>query len=318
MTEIIDYAGLFPPASLDMHSAVQSWAGYQNADHAWMLGRLIIPANRLEEFEQSVIEQSLTPNPEDTAWRISALVALDSLNAQIDRIFEFNRTYAPPGSDAPPSATTESAAGGELILPGASGGIVVDAIELKVADPTDIDRAMRIIPEQLEPYFELPPDADERGFLAAIAGTGGRAKIRTGSVHAPEIPTPLRVASFIAACGASNVAFKATAGLHHPIRAEYPLTYDDAPPTGILFGFLNVFLAAAFAQQHRLVADDLVGILEETDRAAFRFDETGVQWRSLNLTTAQLARARESFATSFGSCSFEEPVTDLLSMNLLV
>ena len=49
---LIDYAGLFPPASLDMADAVRNYAAYREGEHAWALGRFVVPAARLEEFER--------------------------------------------------------------------------------------------------------------------------------------------------------------------------------------------------------------------------------------------------------------------------
>lgn len=318
LTEIIDYAGLFPPAKLDMRQTVRNWAEYFASDHAWMLARLIVPTARLDEFERIVKEEDLAPCEGEEAWRLSVLVNLDELDGQIDRIFAFNQANAPEGDpDALESATVESAAGGELLLPGDRGGIVADAIELRVTSARDIDRAMWRIPEQLEPYFEVPPSADLRGMLTAMAGTGARAKIRTGSVIADEIPSPEQVATFIETCVAADVAFKATAGLHHPLRAEYALTYDDDPPRGVMFGFLNMFFASALALARRASHDELVALLDERDIGAFTFDDTGAAWREHRLDLAQLARARESFAASFGSCSFTEPVEELAKLNLI-
>ena len=51
LSGLVDYAGLFPPASLDMPSAVRNYDAYRRGPHAWMLGRLIVPASRLGEFE---------------------------------------------------------------------------------------------------------------------------------------------------------------------------------------------------------------------------------------------------------------------------
>jgi len=39
----IDYAGLFPPAQLDMTTAVENYARYLASDSAWALGRFIVP-----------------------------------------------------------------------------------------------------------------------------------------------------------------------------------------------------------------------------------------------------------------------------------
>lgn len=53
LENLIDYAGLFPPAELPMAEAVKNFAAYRQSEHSWMLGKFIVPASRLEEFEQA-------------------------------------------------------------------------------------------------------------------------------------------------------------------------------------------------------------------------------------------------------------------------
>ena len=51
MEGLIDYAGLFPPARLDLDVAMKDYLRYQEERSSWMLGRFIIPAARLAELE---------------------------------------------------------------------------------------------------------------------------------------------------------------------------------------------------------------------------------------------------------------------------
>ena len=48
---MVDYAGLFPPAQLPLDDAVREYAAHLGDAEAWMLGRFIIPAQRLDELE---------------------------------------------------------------------------------------------------------------------------------------------------------------------------------------------------------------------------------------------------------------------------
>ncbi|MBX9685402.1 MAG: hypothetical protein K2X27_01795 [Candidatus Obscuribacterales bacterium] len=139
------------------------------------------------------------------------------------------------------------------------------------------------------------------------------AKVRTGGIKAELIPSPAALASFISACAARRLAFKATAGLHHPIRAEYALTYEPDSAKAVMHGFLNVLMASAFAFHGER---DIEPIISETDAAAFRFDDRAC-WRNLSLSEAQIVDARKNFIHSVGSCSFEEPVADLKKLGLL-
>jgi hypothetical protein len=112
------------------------------------------------------------------------------------------------------------------------------------------------------------------------------------------------------ACKTQSVPFKATAGLHHPIRGEYRFTYEADSTKGTMYGFLNVFVAAALVAAG---ANEDTGIaaLEETHASAFEFHDDYLQWRDNRISAEQLAAVRERSAISFGSCSFTEPIDEL-------
>jgi hypothetical protein len=130
------------------------------------------------------------------------------------------------------------------------------------------------------------------------------------------IPSSADLVRFIMACKRHAVPFKATAGLHHPMRAAYRLTSHEGSPAATMYGFLNVFLTAAFV--HGGMKPDLVGaVVEEVSPRAFHFEKDSVRWMAHALDSAQIREARERLAISFGSCSFEEPVDDLKGMGLL-
>jgi hypothetical protein len=157
-------------------------------------------------------------------------------------------------------------------------------------------------------YCEVPVEELER-----VKAIGSFAKLRTGGVIPESIPSVDAAAEYITTCARLRVAFKATAGLHHPIRARYPLTYEPGAPEAATHGFLNVFLAAAFAWSG---VKSIEPILAEEDGGAFRFDDRA-HWRDLSLTADQVETARTQFAHSFGSCSFGEPVQDLEALGWL-
>ncbi|HJS47749.1 MAG TPA: hypothetical protein VJ773_07180, partial [Gemmatimonadales bacterium] len=140
------------------------------------------------------------------------------------------------------------------------------------------------------------------------------AKIRTGGVTPDAIPAPARVARFLAGCARLRLPFKATAGLHHPIRADYPLTYAPDAPRATMFGYLNLFLAAALLHAGGS-EEDAARLLEETRLSAFTFGEHGVRWDGYRLSLADLAESRR-YALGVGSCSFDEPLADLAAAGL--
>jgi hypothetical protein len=149
--------------------------------------------------------------------------------------------------------------------------------------------------------------------LDAVKAAGCFAKTRTGGVKPESIPSVEDVARFIRACAERRIAFKATAGLHHAIRAEQALTYEANSPRAVMHGFLNVFMAACFAWHGK---PDVERVLAETDSGAFRFGDRA-HWRDWSLSADEVKVARANFAHAFGSCSFEEPVQELQALGLL-
>jgi hypothetical protein len=140
-------------------------------------------------------------------------------------------------------------------------------------------------------------------------------KLRTGGLEAAAIPACDDVAAIVAACAADRVPFKATAGLHQPIR------HLDAAMGAKMHGFVNVFAAGCLAMVHGLDEESVGAIVADEDPSHFQIDEQGLLWHApegarlqeLSATIQELTDARSVF-TSFGSCSFDEPVEGLHSL----
>lgn len=161
-------------------------------------------------------------------------------------------------------------------------------------------------------YCEIP--IGKLSELDKVKAAGLFAKIRTGGVRSEMIPRPEEVTDFIVRCAELRLPFKATAGLHHPLRSEQSLTYESTAPRAVLHGFVNVLMASCFAwhgERH-----DIEQIIADTDPTAFRFDKMA-HWRDKSLDVSQIKEARAQFVHSIGSCSFDEPVNDLAALSLL-
>jgi hypothetical protein len=193
--------------------------------------------------------------------------------------------------------------------------LVVDAVEARAAGADRIDALARAFGSSLPLYVEVPADPDPGALLGAVHRAGARAKIRTGGITPDAFPRAADVARFLMHCAKLRLPFKATAGLHHPLRGEHRLTYEADAPSTTMFGFVNVFVAGVLAARGASDAD-LVAVLEERSPAAFSFDADGMSWKGHHVSTAELASLRASFAVSFGSCSFREPVDDLHELGL--
>jgi hypothetical protein len=290
LSVLIDYAGLFPPAALEMAAATRKYAEYRNGEYSWALGRFVVPVARLDEFEKAV--EGILPKAGSAGgdvWRLSALGGAD-LSYDLNRITEFNLKR--------------------------TGAAVIDAFEIKAARPSDVENAMKLMPPELASYFEIPIGDDPGELIEIIAETESRAKVRTGGVTADAFPSSVNLARFLKLCAEEDVPFKATAGLHHPLRSVNRLTYAHDSASTMMHGFLNVFLAAAFAQ-YGVDANRLVELLEEKSPDAFQFESGCVIWRGDMVVRGQLRNSRNLLAIAFGSCSFEEPIEDLKKIGLL-
>jgi hypothetical protein len=280
LTGLVDYAGLFPPADLPLAQAVENYASYRRGPHAWMLGRFVLPVSLLTEF--AAVTKGIVPAGGEPWW-LAGLINADSLRADVNAAAEFNERI--------------------------DMGAVVDTFELKGADPAMVAEAAKIIPRGAALYVEVPLDADPAPLLDVIAEYNVRAKARTGGVTAESIPSSAEVVRFLSACAERGVVYKCTAGLHHPIRARYRLTYTPDAPSGLMHGYVNVFLAGAYLL-HGMPDAEAVELLDETELTHFQFADQAITWRGHKLHAEQLGAAR-IYATSFGSCSFDEPVGDL-------
>ena len=285
LSGIVDYAGLFPPAGLDMATAVANYARYRSGPDRWALGRFVVDARRLPELEVEAAPWLGQGDP----WWISALGSGDHA-ADAALVHVFNDRLARRA--------------------------IVDAVETRVTSPGDIARATAACGRRIRLFAEVSIVDDPAPIIAAIGDAGASAKVRTGGVTADAFPTSARLARFIERCVSAQVPFKATAGLHHPLRAQYRLTYAPDSPSATMYGFLNVFAGAALLRAG-MPSARLTDLLEETDRAAIRFDADGLAWREWRASPTEIADTRRLTALSFGSCSFDEPVADLRAMKLL-
>lgn len=297
LSGMVDYAGLFPPSALPMAEAVANHASYLTGPDRWALSRFVLPAGRWEEFRDAV-EPFL--GQDIPVWELSVLVGSD-----------------PEGE----------VAGVQELIRWGGGKIRVGAVETRLAEPHDAGpRVAALAPlaapageAPLEIWLEVPVlEVGEDGgrmddFLLAIRETGASAKIRTGGVRHELFPSPEVVSLFMERATALGLRFKATAGLHHPIRGNYPLSYEPDAPHGPMLGYLNVFLATAIlrAGGNR---DEAHAALLEDDPGRILADEDGLRWGDRRIPTAELARLRAEGVGGFGSCSLREPVDELKAL----
>lgn len=275
LEHLIDYAGLFPPAKLSLREALEQYDRAAAGGHAWMLGRFILPAASLEELHEL--------RPDEAALKLSVIVDADEKT--FERLWRVRQTSAwTIEALEVPGATPERCAA----LCDRFGFTDVPVyVELGAADrsPAQLDASM-----------------------AALARFGLHAKLRCGGLEPAAYPSVGEVAAFVIAAARAGVPFKATAGLHHPVR------HYNAAAGVTMHGFLNLLAAAAFAGH--APAETIEAILAEEDASAFAFGDE-LRWRDRHADETALRLVRSRRFVGYGSCSFEEPVDDLRALNVL-
>lgn len=273
---LIDYAGLYPPASLDMGRAVENYRAYRCGKQAFALGRFIVDSNRIDEL------LAAAGSAQDPGLSVIVSQSVDS--ERLRRLMDQ--------------------------------GVRVEAIETKAISRADVERISRSLPEGVEAYFEVPIEPIQCDVLCAISAAGGRVKLRMGGVIPDAFPATEAVARALTAYARAGLAFKATAGLHHPLRSIHRLTYSAKSPTGWMHGFVNLACASALIHFGG-AAGEAAELLEEQEPREFRITPHAIAWRSHKWSSEQLAQTRKRFFSSFGSCSFEEPIRDLEELGWL-
>jgi hypothetical protein len=274
---LFDYAGLYPPASLGLRSAANNYLEYRRSKNAASLGRFILNLDRLDEF-RSIVANSLGD------FDLSVIAGEDADRAVLAKQI---------GS-----------------------GLRIESLEIKCSEPSAIERIARQIPAGLTTYIEVPIHANMQSVLKAIQAAGARAKIRMGGVVPEAIPSVADVAQVLKTLADLRLPFKATAGLHHPLRSKQALTYNSESPTGVMHGFVNLACAAALLFFGGDV-EEAKHLLAEEEPTAWQVHMDSLGWCSESWTTAQLETLRRDFFISIGSCSFEEPIHDLESLGWL-
>jgi len=322
MTGIIDYAGLFPPAKLDMDPAIRNYAEYRHGVVSWMLSRFICPAARLVELD--VYGETLFTD--ESPFRFSVLGSrskseteyFEVLKKDLKAIADFREKH------------------GEKVVTDVYETRFPDALQKSPTSTTIksfLDKAASLIeemgPPELKVFYEMGFHEEwEMHFPAVLRGINQHneavaegslneryrsagLKLRCGGVEPHMFPSVDQLAHAISLGRDNRVAIKATAGLHHPVR------HFNKDQNVKMHGFFNVFGAGVFAYAHDLNREELREIIGDEDPQNFLFTGKAFAWRTLRVSAGEIEKIRTSGIISFGSCSFDEPKDDLRGMKLL-
>lgn len=280
LARLFDYAGIFPPAALNLHAALDAYRTSSTGARAWALGSLVVDVRALHllEVEDKLLLREL---PLSVVAAIENVEFLQSLLAQAARI---------------------------------------EMVECKAASREDILHWKKSLPATVPIFVEVPVGQSGAALLDAILEAGLHAKLRLGGVVPHAFPSTTSVAESLQLLAEKRLAFKATAGLHHALRSQHPLTYEAGSPTGWMHGFLNLLCASA----HVWFGGDLKGaaqLLNESNPHHWKLTANSLRCHSAecsaDFSADQLREVREHFLMSIGSCSFQEPIHDLENLGWL-
>lgn len=283
LTAIVDYAGLFPPAQLDLAAAIAQYQHHQTEPQSWMLGRFVLKLSQFEQFQQSipickpqVVSLILDKEPE---------VALKHL------------TMLNQGDPAP--------------------SIQIAALEIPPYPLSKLAEILSQLPAKMEVYCEISWEQDWHSYLKVLSNYSVGVKIRTGGLIPQAFPVAEQLSFLIFSLAKAGISFKATAGLHHPLPTISPLSHESNGPLASMHGFLNVAIATSFAYAQKATLKSIQAILETKTLKDFKFTDQEIGWLDHRLNLTDIQRARSQFFRSFGSCSFQEPIEDLKQLSLL-
>ncbi len=285
----IDYAGVFPPAALSVADAVDGYRAARSSDAAWVAGRFLIRASQLEELA-SVATSTFRSG--EAPWELSVVCDLEPADAA-SRATDFHSEMEP--------------------------AMEVAAMEAPIRDPNDIDRlftTLTSVHTEVVPYLEvtrserIPPQIAAIREAVDTTRRPGGTKLRCGGITPDLFPTPTEVAQFIHAAVDAQLPFKATAGLHQPIR------HEDSELGVLRHGFMNILMATAAAADGADM-DMLESIIADTDEDAFSVSPAFARWRDLTIPGSTMRRIRQKRFVAYGSCDFDEPVDALVERNML-
>ena len=283
---LIDYAGLYPPASLPLDAVVRNYATYRSHTFRWMLGRLIAPVEKLPEL--AILARDAGASPDDR-WPVSVLVG------------------GAPASVANAGALQRASTVPDSVLR-------IESVEAVATTPTDVTAIAQAYAPGIDRFVEVPSEPDPAELIGAIGHHACAAKVRTGGVAGEAFPSPARLARFLARSAVARVPMKATAGLHHAIRGGRALTYASDSAATTMHGFVNVVLAATLLTAGRIDEALAESLLDDDRPEAFKFGGRAGSWLNAVVTYTEIAHARRVLLRSIGSCSFDEPVSELATL----
>mgnify|MGYP000845342726 FL=1 len=317
MRGIIDYAGMYPPAVLGLKPAFANYIQYLESEDEWIISKFVCSVKSFSDIFAKKDVKKILDGYKGGRWiDFSILITGGQDQKEFKSMLEKECGII------------------RDILAANTGKISVSSLEAKISSGMINTFANYSLKKLLNKSSEIIINYDLTGArlyvepeinakyetifsktaeaAAECDHKGGRAgfKLRTGGVTPDAFPTIEQVAAALDACKENQAHFKATAGLHHPVR-HFNRTVGTK-----MHGFLNIFGAGILHFANTLSMKELKEILSDESSTGFVFSEDEFYWNDIAADAEKTMKARSGFVTSFGSCSFDEPREDLKNIGL--
>ena len=317
MTGVIDHAGMFPPAKLSLADAMAEYLAIRESPECWMLGRFVVAAENAAALSKWSARFGDAKNGLRLAVTGPSSTDITEFPITLESTLQYVERLTAKWKSPPIALSLE------LRLPDEISTVDIARI------PHLLDETVDQIRQSLKVqsvFFEAPALLHDESLLRTLTREiGARStvtqqkpkrpilglKLRTGGLTPEMFPTVSQVADVVESCAAWHCPWKATAGLHHPLR------HADAELETTMHGFLNVLMGSTLASADKVSRVELEEVLSEESANAFQFDDSTVSWKDREVDLQDIESNRNGGFQSFGSCSFDEPRDDLKQLGLL-
>lgn len=311
----IDYAGLFPPASLTLEEAIKNYLEYAQSPLSIYLGNFVTVYRYIESLNEILENISDRMGNSDSENSISTdSIPLTVILSEDDAV-----------------STIKDLLCTEVI----HDSIKLCSFELKLSETlcndSDLEDLLKQIVEVMQAaglpdiriYFEVLQTGDAgkddlafsilasnvARFKSKVTSTDGDhlmgLKCRFANAEAKKVPGIDLVCAMLITAMQAGLPLKATQGLHHL------LSNKKGDPRHCRFGYLSLFVACGLLCGSDITKDDLETLLAEENVENFKIRGSSISWRNYRLTIQEIREARRRFLSAFGSCSFTEPLNEL-------
>lgn len=293
LDSVIDYAGLFPPARLDMSASLREYAKHLRGPEAWMVSRFVCPATRLAELGEHLAHAGLRDD--------NLPIGITVIGTRVGDAADFKKSV---GIDA---EVMQAFADEHSDTAEIEAYEIYKPLSLATADAVRCLKAFAAI----DVFLEVGWDDDQTAALHEIVDQDWLgAKARTGGLEAKDFPTAEQLSGFLHEAMSLDLRFKLTAGMHHPLRHHDPIVGADQ------HGFLNVAVALALIEENSLTREQVQGVLEDRDPANFVFGMDSFTYRDVEVGLPAIDDMRTLYL-SYGCCSVADPILGLAKLGLV-